>query len=72
MFTTLRNHVTKLNYQLNSNNTLAYSAQYNSKSLPNSGASAFVDSDSTSLTDFPYWIQGRRSPPCCRTDRRSR
>jgi hypothetical protein len=58
VFTTLRNHVTKLNYQLNSNNTLAYSAQYNTKSLPNSGASRFVDSDSTSLTDFPYWIQG--------------
>ena len=58
LYTTLRNHATKLNYQLNSNNTLAYSAQYNSKSLPNSGASAFVDSASTSLTDFPYWIQG--------------
>ena len=49
---------TKLNYQLNANHSLAYSAQYNSKSLPNSGASAFVDSASTSLTDFPYWIQG--------------
>ena len=58
LYTTLRNHATKLNYQLTPNNTLAYSAQYNSKSLPNSGASAFVDSDSTSLTDFPYWIQG--------------
>ena len=58
LYTTLRNHVTKLNYQLNPNNTLTYSAQYNSKSLPNSGGSAFVDSDSTSLTDFPYWIQG--------------
>src|SRR5678816_4885227 len=32
--------------------------RYNSKSLPNSGASAFVDSASTSLTDFQYWIQG--------------
>ena len=41
VFTTLRNHATKLNYRLNSNHTLAYSAQYNSKSLPNSGASAF-------------------------------
>jgi hypothetical protein len=58
VYTTLRNHVTKVNYQLSRNNTLAYSAQYNSKALPNSGASAFVDSDSTSLTDFPYWIQG--------------
>src|SRR4029079_10218275 len=58
VFTTLRNHVTKLNYRLNSNHTLAYSAQYNSKSLPNSGASAFLDSASTSLTEFPYWIQG--------------
>ena len=58
VFTTLQNHVTKLNFRLNSNHTLSYSAQYNSKSLPNSGASAFVDSASTSLTDFPYWIQG--------------
>ena len=58
VFTTLRNNVTKLSYRLNANHSLAYSAQYNSKSLPNSGASAFVDSDSTSLTDFPYWIQG--------------
>ncbi len=58
VYLTLRNHVTKLNYQLNSKHTLSYSAQYNKKSLPNSGASAFVDSDSTSLTDFPYWIQG--------------
>jgi len=58
VFTTLRNHATKLNYRLNSSHTLSYSAQYNSKSLPNSGASAFVDSASTSLTDFPYWIQG--------------
>jgi hypothetical protein len=58
VFTTLRNHVTKLNFRLNSSHTLSYSAQYNSKSLPNSGASAFVDSASTSLTDFPYWIQG--------------
>jgi len=58
VFTTLRNHATKLNYQLTRNNTIAYSSQYNTKSLPNSGASAFVDSDSTSLTDFPYWIQG--------------
>jgi hypothetical protein len=58
VFTTLQNHVTKLNLQLTGNTTIAYSAQYNSKSLPNSGASAFVDSDSTSLTDFPYWIQG--------------
>jgi hypothetical protein len=58
LYTTLRNHATKLNYQLNGNNTLAYSAQYNSKSLPNSGGSAFVDEESTSLTDFPYWIQG--------------
>jgi hypothetical protein len=58
VYLTLRNHVTKLNYRLNSNHTLTYSAQYNSKSLPNSGASAFVDSASTSLTDFPYWIQG--------------
>ena len=57
-YTNLRNHVTKLNYQLNPKHSLSYSAQYNSKSLPNSGASAFVDSDSTSLTDFPYWIQG--------------
>src|SRR5687768_7576773 len=58
LYTNLKNHATKLNYQLNQNNTLTYSAQYNSKSLPNSGASAFVDSASTSLTDFPYWIQG--------------
>ena len=58
VYLTLRNHVTKLNYQINSRNTLSYSAQLNSKSLPNSGGSAFVDSDSTSLTDFPYWIQG--------------
>ena len=58
LYTTLRNHATKLNYQVTPNNTLTYSAQYNSKSLPNSGASAFVDSASTSLTDFPYWIQG--------------
>jgi hypothetical protein len=58
VYTTLRNHATKLNYQITGNNTIAYSAQYNSKALPNSGASAFVDSDSTSLTDFPYWIQG--------------
>ena len=58
LYTNLKNHATKLNYQLNRNNTLTYSAQYNSKSLPNSGASAFVDSASTSLTDFPYWIQG--------------
>jgi hypothetical protein len=58
VFLTLRNHATKLNYRLNSNHTISYSAQYNSKSLPNSGASAFVDSASTSLTDFPYWIQG--------------
>jgi hypothetical protein len=58
VFTTLRNNVTKLSYRLNANHNLSYSAQYNSKSLPNSGASAFVDSDSTSLTDFPYWIQG--------------
>ena len=58
VFTTLRNHVTKLNFRLNASHTLSYSAQYNSKSLPNSGASAFVDSASTSLTDFPYWIQG--------------
>jgi hypothetical protein len=58
VYTTLRNNVTKLSYRINANHSLAYSAQYNSKSLPNSGASAFVDSDSTSLTDFPYWIQG--------------
>ena len=58
VYTTLRNNATKLSYRLNANHTLAYSAQLNSKSLPNSGASAFVDSDSTSLTDFPYWIQG--------------
>jgi hypothetical protein len=58
VYTTLQNHATKLNYQVTGNNTVAYSAQYNSKALPNSGASAFVDSDSTSLTDFPYWIQG--------------
>jgi hypothetical protein len=58
VFTTLRNHVAKLNYRLNANHSLTYSGQFNSKSLPNSGASAFVDSDSTSLTDFPYWIQG--------------
>jgi hypothetical protein len=58
VYTTLRNHVTKLNYQLSRNNSLSYSAQYNTKALPNSGASAFVDSASTSLTDFPYWIQG--------------
>ncbi|MEO8259506.1 MAG: TonB-dependent receptor [Acidobacteriota bacterium] len=58
VFTTLRNNVTKLSYRLSANHSLSYSAQYNSKSLPNSGASAFVDSDSTSLTDFPYWIQG--------------
>jgi hypothetical protein len=58
VFLTLRNHVTKLNYRLNSNHSLTYSAQLNSKSLPNSGASAFQDSASTSLTDFPYWIQG--------------
>ena len=58
VFTTLRNHATKLNYRLNSNHTLAYSAQYNTKSLPNSGPRRFVDSASTSLTDFPYWIQG--------------
>jgi len=58
VYLTLRNHATKLNYRLNSNHTVSYSAQYNSKSLPNSGASAFQDSASTSLTDFPYWIQG--------------
>jgi len=58
VFTELQNHAVKMNYRLNSNHTLAYSAQYNTKSLPNSGASAFVDSASTSLTDFPYWIQG--------------
>jgi hypothetical protein len=58
VFTTLRNHAVKLNYRVNTNNSLSYSAQYNSKSLPNSGASAFQDSASTSLTDFPYWIQG--------------
>jgi len=58
VFTELRNHAVKMNYRLNSNHTLAYSAQYNTKSLPNSGASAFQDSASTSLTDFPYWIQG--------------
>jgi hypothetical protein len=58
VYLTLQNHVTKLSYQLNTNHSLSYSAQYNSKSLPNSGGSAFVDSDSTSLTDFPYWIQG--------------
>jgi hypothetical protein len=58
VYTTLQNHATKLNFRLNSNHTLSYSGQYNSKSLPNSGASAFVDSASTSLTDFPYWIQG--------------
>jgi hypothetical protein len=58
VYTTLQNNAVKLNYQLNAKNTLAYSAQLNSKSLPNSGASAFVDSASTSLTDFPYWIQG--------------
>ena len=39
MYTTLKNHATKLNYQLNSNNRLAYSAQYNSKSFE-LGASA--------------------------------
>ena len=58
VYTTLQNNAVKLNYQLNANHSLAYSAQLNSKSLPNSGASAFVDSASTSLTDFPYWIQG--------------
>jgi hypothetical protein len=58
VYTNLQNNAVKLNYQLNSNHSLAYSAQLNSKSLPNSGASAFVDSASTSLTDFPYWIQG--------------
>ncbi|HEU4690723.1 MAG TPA: TonB-dependent receptor [Vicinamibacterales bacterium] len=58
VYTTLQNHATKLNFRLNSSHTLTYSGQYNSKSLPNSGASAFVDSASTSLTDFPYWIQG--------------
>jgi Carboxypeptidase regulatory-like domain len=58
VYTTLQNHATKLNFRLNSNHTVSYSAQYNSKSLPNSGASAFQDSASTSLTDFPYWIQG--------------
>jgi hypothetical protein len=58
VFTELRNHAVKLNYRLNSSHTLTYSGQYNSKSLPNSGASAFQDSASTSLTDFPYWIQG--------------
>jgi hypothetical protein len=58
VYTTLKARVTKLNFQINRNNQLIYSAQYNSKSLPNSGASAFVDSASTSLTDFPYWIQG--------------
>jgi hypothetical protein len=58
VYTTLRNHATKLNFRLSNSHNLAYSAQYNTKSLPNSGASAFVDSASTSLTDFPYWIQG--------------
>jgi hypothetical protein len=58
VFLTLNNHATKLNYQINSKHTISYSSQYNRKALPNSGASAFVDSDSTSLTDFPYWIQG--------------
>jgi hypothetical protein len=58
VYTTLRNRATKVTYQLSRNNHLSYSAQLNSKALPNSGASAFVDSDSTSLTDFPYWIQG--------------
>jgi hypothetical protein len=58
VYTNLRNHVTKLNFRVNSSNTLSYSAQYNTKELPNAGASAFVDSASTSLTDFPYWIQG--------------
>jgi hypothetical protein len=58
VYTTLQNNAVKLSYQLSANNRLAYSAQYNSKALPNSGASAFVDSASTSLTDFPYWIQG--------------
>jgi hypothetical protein len=58
LYTNLRNHVTKLNFRLNNSHTLAYSGQYNTKELPNSGASAFVDSASTSLTDFPYWIQG--------------
>src|SRR5262249_3702788 len=58
VYTTLQNNAVKLSYQLTSKHTLAYSAQLNSKSLPNSGASAFVDSASTSLTDFPYWIQG--------------
>jgi hypothetical protein len=58
VYTTLQNNAVKLNYQINTKNSLAYSAQLNSKSLPNSGASAFVDSASTSLTDFPYWIQG--------------
>jgi hypothetical protein len=58
VYTTLQNNAVKLNYQINSKHSLVYSAQLNSKSLPNSGASAFVDSASTSLTDFPYWIQG--------------
>ena len=58
VFTTLRNNATKLSYRLSPNHSLSYSGQFNSKSLPNSGASAFVDSASTSLTDFPYWIQG--------------
>ncbi|MEP7308394.1 MAG: TonB-dependent receptor [Acidobacteriota bacterium] len=58
VYTTLQNNAVKLNYQLNANHSLSYSAQLNSKSLPNSGASAFLDSDATSLTDFPYWIQG--------------
>ena len=58
VYTTLRNHAAKLNYQLSTKHRLAYSGQFNTKSLPNSGASAFVDSASTSLTDFPYWIQG--------------
>ena len=54
-----RNHVTKLNYQLSTKHTpvLLRAVQHESRCrTPAHRPSSY--SDSTSLTDFPYWIQG--------------
>ncbi len=58
--TTLQNQTAKLSYQLNRNNTLSYTMQWDRKYQPHvvtADNAAFVNTDSVSIQDNPEWVQ---------------
>src|SRR5438552_17747661 len=58
--TTLQNQTAKLSYQINRNNTLSYTMQWDRKYQPHvvtADNAAFVNTDSVPIQDNPEWVQ---------------